>query len=907
MISGSKSGNLLWAMAFSIGLLMSVSTRAADVVEAQPQWVPDTKQAQSPKEAPQRLALGMHLTPLVDLPTAAQGAANQLEALEERKRKGLQPLQVGFERSIPAQTINFTLKDALAGGPANGAQFLTTQGSDVIWSSRIRVAGAFAFRLHLEDVKLPRSARIWIYNAAGNYLGPFDNKRIDDDDGLWLPPLEGSVMFLEIRVSADDLARGASVGFTLRQISELVPFSSNSDGSTPSPNTWTDCDIDVSCENGAPFNIDDYARSVARLLFTSDAGGQFLCSGALVNDQVPETFAPWLLTANHCFDSNTEANSLVSYFDYRTDSCGGTIPSLGSVPQVNGATMMASNPSSDFSFIHLNELPPGRFLLGWTTGSPNAGQTMYSISHPAGQVANYNTTSFNATGGIVCGGFDRPDFHYSSGVSGSTAGGSSGSPVYNSTGQIFGQLYGTCSFPDADACSYSTFNRLDGAFGTTYTSIVNWLDGTWPPPDPPPSCVDDGYEEDDVCFGNFIGVGNFQDHKHCDEDWVYFGATMDHTYVIETTAIIGDTTLALHDSCGPEFAFNDDGGAGLASRIEWTADANATIDIRVRQFADAYTDGELYTISVTDVTPPPSTLTVVKYVDGGAATVADFAITSSAGALSFDSGVGTNPTVYTTSPVMVAPGTYTLVETDIADYTEGTWSCAPNAGGGSFDNGVVTLAEGEGVTCTITNTYSAPVWDLSVTKSGTGSGTVTDNLLGIDCGGDCSESYADGTSVTLTANAAAGSQFVSWSGSCSGSIAAFGLTMDANKTCDAMFSILDTCNVNTVSGVIENGDASFEACDLLTIDSFTAETGSTIALSSGRNIVLGSGFLIERGASLNANVCGQSICEASVLPMPYGCHSCVDQICDIDATCCGLEFNEACLDKVDTVCGLACE
>ena len=58
---------------------------------------------------------------------------------------------------------------------------------------------------------------------------------------------------------------------------------------------------------------------------------------------------------------------------------------------------------------------------------------------------------------------------------------------------------------------------------------------------------------------------------------------------------------------------------------------------------------------------------------------------------------------------------------------------------------------------------------LSVTKTGSGSGTVTSSPAGINCGGDCSESYADGTSVTLAATPAAGSSFAGWSGACSGS------------------------------------------------------------------------------------------------------------------------------------------
>jgi len=55
-----------------------------------------------------------------------------------------------------------------------------------------------------------------------------------------------------------------------------------------------------------------------------------------------------------------------------------------------------------------------------------------------------------------------------------------------------------------------------------------------------------------------------------------------------------------------------------------------------------------------------------------------------------------------------------------------------------------------------------------VARSGTGSGTVTSSPAGIDCGSTCSASFASGTSVTLTASAAADSTFAGWSGACSG-------------------------------------------------------------------------------------------------------------------------------------------
>jgi hypothetical protein len=57
---------------------------------------------------------------------------------------------------------------------------------------------------------------------------------------------------------------------------------------------------------------------------------------------------------------------------------------------------------------------------------------------------------------------------------------------------------------------------------------------------------------------------------------------------------------------------------------------------------------------------------------------------------------------------------------------------------------------------------------LTVTKQGSGSGSVTSSPPGINCGADCDEAYANATAVTLTATPDAGSIFTGWLGACTG-------------------------------------------------------------------------------------------------------------------------------------------
>ena len=78
---------------------------------------------------------------------------------------------------------------------------------------------------------------------------------------------------------------------------------------------------------------------------------------------------------------------------------------------------------------------------------------------------------------------------------------------------------------------------------------------------------------------------------------------------------------------------------------------------------------------------------------------------------------------------------------------------------------------------------------LTVSKTGTGSGTVTSSPAGINCGLDCSETYTINTVVTLTATSAAGSMFSGWSGGgCSGN-GTCTVTMADAKSVTATFTL----------------------------------------------------------------------------------------------------------------------
>ena len=135
---------------------------------------------------------------------------------------------------------------------------------------------------------------------------------------------------------------------------------------------------------------------------------------------------------------------------------------------------------------------------------------------------------------------------------------------------------------------------------------------------------------------------------------------------------------------------------------------------------------------------------------------------------------------------------------------------------------------------------------LTVTKAGTGSGTVTSSPAGINCAASCAATYNSGAVVALTATATSGSSFAGWSGDadCSdGSV-----TMNVSKSCTATFNanvqqfILSVNKAGTGSGTVASSltgincgttcAASYNSNQVVTLTA-SAATGSSFAGWSG--------------------------------------------------------------------------
>src|SRR5437773_4960150 len=89
----------------------------------------------------------------------------------------------------------------------------------------------------------------------------------------------------------------------------------------------------------------------------------------------------------------------------------------------------------------------------------------------------------------------------------------------------------------------------------------------------------------------------------------------------------------------------------------------------------------------------------------------------------------------------------------------------------------------------VTATFTAQRFTLTVNRAGTGSGTATSSPPGINCGATCSAAYDSGTVVTRAATPAAGSTFSIWSRCNTVSCTICTLTMTAAKSVTATFNV----------------------------------------------------------------------------------------------------------------------
>ena len=170
---------------------------------------------------------------------------------------------------------------------------------------------------------------------------------------------------------------------------------------------------------------------------------------------------------------------------------------------------------------------------------------------------------------------------------------------------------------------------------------------------------------------------------------------------------------------------------------------------------------------------------------------------------------------------------------------------------------------------------SCAVHRLTAAKAGSGSGTVTSNPSGINCGTTCAFTFAHGTSVTLSATPVAGFVFAGWSGGgCSGTSTCT-VALNADTTVTATFVVARTLTVaksGSGSGTVTSSPAGI-SCGATCSAQFNDGTSVTLsaAAASGVQFTGWSGDCSGTGTCMLTMSANHSV-TAGFARIPVKCH-----------------------------------
>ncbi len=458
---------------------------AMGIPPAEARGVVDERSRPAP---PMRLFEAAHGAPAAELPAAATAAAADLRDLAAWNDAGNRPRRNGFARDLPAPREVVLAAAPPASPRASGSSaalralaggILAGDGGDLVWAAQVRVAGAWRLRLHLDRLRLPAAAHLWVYGEAGDPV-PFGPGIAGPEGDLWTPSVGGGAITLEVRLPAAALAAAspsAPYSFRLDRAMEIFDLSAPiAERASP-----TVCLVDASCIGAARFPpIDSVRRAIALLGHVVDGRFSAECTGALVNDTDDSTTIPYLLTANHCYGSQSDVATLEAFFDDFRAGCNGPAPNLDRLPRTIGATLVATSKLSDFTLVRLPAFPDNsRFLLGWDARPQAGGEKLHQISHPLGTPQSYSeaTVVLSPPASKTCGNEggrplnDLTKFLYVQPVFGGTLVNSSGAPLMTDGGLVVGQLSDGCGPNPENGCDYRNL-CANGAFAATYPQVA---------------------------------------------------------------------------------------------------------------------------------------------------------------------------------------------------------------------------------------------------------------------------------------------------------------------------------------------------------------------------------------------------------------------------------------------------
>ncbi|HOU82031.1 MAG TPA: choice-of-anchor J domain-containing protein [Bacteroidales bacterium] len=348
--------------------------------------------------------------------------------------------------------------------------FDTIINGEKIWFMTFRSEGALTLNFTFDQFHLPANTELYLYNADKSMvLGAFNHNNNSEDGVFATTLIPGDEVTIEVN---QDAAVNELPSLHLYRITHgyrnAYDYAMKSFGESGS------CNVNVACPQAAGW--EDQIRSVCMLV----SGGSGFCSGALINNTNNDG-TPYVLTANHCY---SDPSSWVFWFNWQSPTCSNP-SSSPSYNSMSGATLKARYANSDFCLVQINNSVPASYNVyfsGWNrTTDNNISGKVVGIHHPAGDIKKISWS----TGGLSTTTYlenpipgDGTHWRITSWSDGTTTeGGSSGSPIFDPTGHIVGQLHG--GYAACGNTSSDWYGKLGVSWnggGSSSNRLKDWLD-----------------------------------------------------------------------------------------------------------------------------------------------------------------------------------------------------------------------------------------------------------------------------------------------------------------------------------------------------------------------------------------------------------------------------------------------
>ncbi len=340
-----------------------------------------------------------------------------------------------------------------------------------LWLLKIKSKKAYSLSVYFDLFVLSNKAELYIYNSGNmSNIGAFTSSNNKLNKHLAIAPVKGDEIVIEYfepqNIKNNVQLHISRIGHDYKDVFSLLNKDVKGFGSSGS------CNVDINCDEGNGWQKEKH--SVCKITYNG-----WMCSGALINNARNDG-KPYFLTANHCIDSQADADAAIFYFNYESPECNGEDGPLDQT--VSGAKLVATAPDGklDFSLLELSIPPPPEYkpyYSGWNRESNHALKTT-CIHHPSGDVKKI-TIDYNAPEiGNYGEGYDENSHWWIKEWDiGTTEGGSSGAPLFDENHKIIGDLTGgdaSCSYNYNDY--FAMFSRSWNDYSAESNQLQKWLD-----------------------------------------------------------------------------------------------------------------------------------------------------------------------------------------------------------------------------------------------------------------------------------------------------------------------------------------------------------------------------------------------------------------------------------------------